>query len=342
VDTGGGSFLVAESLAKDIGLNPSGPAIDEGEGPFFPAPRPKARLGEVDLELNEGKVLIVAGSRSIAPGSDAEGLLPGHVLAKYAVVFDYPAGSFTIARPATLSHKGIKLPAPVNQRSGFPRIELELGGQPYGFLLDTGATYTMMSKASMERWTSEHTDWKTASGAAGLANMIGDPMEAGALLMRIPEMKWGPFSIKDTGVVSRPAGAFEKYMSGMMAAPIVGSIGGNVLRAFRVEIDYPTGSVYLEQTGSMEKADLDVVPITISPSADGFKIAGMSNQLIIDPPGSIHPGDKLIAIGNRPLRGLTLFQALAALKGRPGEKKALTVEREGKTIKVTVTVVHLL
>ena len=127
-----------------------------------------------------------------------------------------------------------------------------------------------------------------------------------------------------------------------MAAPIVGSIGGNILRAFRVEIDYPTGSAYLEQTGSMETADLDVVPITIGPSAEGFSIAGLSDQLIIDPPGSIHQGDKLIAIGNQPVRGTTLFQALAALKGKPGEKKELTVEHEGKTITVAVTVVHLL
>src|SRR5215472_17068212 len=156
VDTGGGAFLLAESLAKDIGLNPNGPAINEGESHFFPAPRPKARIVEFALDLNEGRVFIVPGTQSVAPGSDAEGLLPGHVLAKYTVVFDYPAGAFTIAMPATLTNKNVKLPAPVNQRSGFPRIELEIGGQPYGFLLDTGATYTMMSKDLMGRWASEH------------------------------------------------------------------------------------------------------------------------------------------------------------------------------------------
>jgi len=37
-----------------------------------------------------------------------------------------------------------------------------------------------------------------------------------------------------------------------------------------------------------------------------------------------------------------LAQALAALKGRPCEKKTLTVDHEGKPIKVAVTVVHLL
>ena len=116
-----------------------------------------------------------------------------------------------------------------------------------------------------------------------------------------------------------------------------------MLRAFRIEIDYSTGSVYLEHTGSMETGDLDVVPITISPAKDGgFAITGISNQLITDPGSSIRPGDKLISIGSQSLKGATLFQALAALKGRPGEKRALTVEREGKAIKLSATVIHLI
>jgi hypothetical protein len=282
-------------------------------------------------------------------GDDAEGTIPGHVLARNAtVVFDYPAGRFTISKAAGLQaagfrHEGNSLPSPIFQRSGFPRIELELGGHSYGFLLDTGATYTMMSRDLMDRWTVEHPDWKTASGAVGLANMVGGKMETSALLMRIPDMKWGPFPIKDAGVVSRPAGTFEQYMSRMMAAPIIGSIGGNVLRAFRVEIDYSNGRVYLKQSGSMEAGDLDVVPITISPvPGTGFVITGVSNQFVGDPPGSIHPGDRLLEIDSVPLEGATIFKALDALKGKPGQIKSLTVERDGKTIKVAAKVIHLL
>jgi len=34
-------------------------------------------------------------------------------------------------------------------------------------------------------------------------------------------------------------------MSGMMSAPIVGSLAGNVLERFRVELDYPNQTLYL-------------------------------------------------------------------------------------------------
>jgi hypothetical protein len=40
-------------------------------------------------------------------------------------------------------------------------------------------------------------------------------------------------------------GTFETYMSRMMTAPIVGSLAGNVLKRFRVDLDYPNAKLYL-------------------------------------------------------------------------------------------------
>ncbi|HJZ82516.1 MAG TPA: hypothetical protein VKD91_19285 [Pyrinomonadaceae bacterium] len=47
------------------------------------------------------------------------------------------------------------------------------------------------------------------------------------------------------GVTSQRQGTFERYMSSMMTAPIVGSLAGNVLKRFRVELDYPNAKLYL-------------------------------------------------------------------------------------------------
>jgi hypothetical protein len=38
---------------------------------------------------------------------------------------------------------------------------------------------------------------------------------------------------------------FETYMSGIMAAPVEGSLAGNVLEHFRVKIDYRNQKLYL-------------------------------------------------------------------------------------------------
>ena len=44
-------------------------------------------------------------------------------------------------------------------------------------------------------------------------------------------------------------GTFEDYMTRMMTAPIVGAVAGNVLRLFRVELDYAHEMLYLSGPG---------------------------------------------------------------------------------------------
>ena len=67
--------------------------------------------------------------------------------------------------------------------------------------------------------------------------------------MFVPGARWGPFDV-ELGVVSQREGTFERYMSGMMAAPIIGSLGGNVLKDFRVELDYEQEKLYLSRAGA--------------------------------------------------------------------------------------------
>ena len=45
--------------------------------------------------------------------------------------------------------------------------------------------------------------------------------------------------LNEFGVVSQRQGTFERYMSSMITAPIVGSLAGNVLKRFRGELDHP-------------------------------------------------------------------------------------------------------
>jgi hypothetical protein len=49
------------------------------------------------------------------------------------------------------------------------------------------------------------------------------------------------------GVTSQRAGTFERYMSGIMRTSIVGSLAGNVLKGFRVELDYANERLYLSR-----------------------------------------------------------------------------------------------
>jgi predicted aspartyl protease len=245
IDSGGGGFLLSEPLARDLGLTWG--EVSEEEGKKFAAAKtiPRVSVGEFDVQLNPERVAVVIGSDNLAPKGapgHADGLFPGHVLAQYHVVFDYPKGTFTLARTGILTPKGDALPMPVGKRSGFPRTEIEVAGKTYGFLIDTGASFTMVSEVLLKSLGSDHQDWERHAGAFGeAATLGGQTLET----MFIPAARWGPRQLERFGVVSQREGTFERFMSSMMTAPIVGSLAGNVLKRFRVELDYQNNKLYL-------------------------------------------------------------------------------------------------
>ena len=342
LDTGGGSFILVEALANDIGLKPTGPEGKAEGSRFAPTQVSSARVGEMELDLKNVRSAIALGQKSILAGDAAEGLMPGHLLARYHVIFDYPAKKFTLAEPGILKPRGARIASPIGKGSGFPRIELQIGGANYGLLLDTGATFTMISIEAMNDLGAKHADWRRATGAVGGANMVGGAMENAATMMRLAEARWAEFQLQEVAAVSRPKGTFETYMSRMMAEPIIGALGGNVLRAFRVEIDYANGATYLEKTGSLEQNDLDIVGLTLRPMQDGgYVVSAVSKQGAGDLVDKVREGDKLISVDKLQVTGAPLAEVVNALRGKIGEKKSLTIERDGNRITVQAVVARI-
>jgi hypothetical protein len=247
LDTGGGGFLIVESLARDIGLTLGATSREEGQTFADVKAAPSVSIGGFPLALKTDRTYVIVGKNNVLPPAaqaSAEGLIPGHVLAQYHVVFDYPAGTLTVAKPGSLTPVGEAIPMPVGRQSGFPRVELAIAGETHGLLLDTGASFTMVSEVLLKAWGRDHADWERHSGAFGEAATLGGmTLET----MFLPGAQWGAYQLPRFGVVSQREGTFERYMTGMMARPIVGSLAGNVLKQFRVELDYAHEMLYLSR-----------------------------------------------------------------------------------------------
>jgi Aspartyl protease/PDZ domain len=240
--------------------------------------------------------------------------------------------------------RGITVPTPVRANNGFPRIELTIGGSKFGFLLDTGASYTMISKAVLEEWSSAaNTPWPRHVGAVGAANMGIGKMETEALMTRIPEMRLGDFAIGGAGSVFRPVGTYEKSMSNAMTAPIVGALGGNVLRQFRVEIDYAAGVTYFERSGKDDPEDLNLFGLTLGEAPNHSvavkAISAAAGKTVRE---QIRPGDLLRSVDGTPVAGLSLLQIVDRLRGKPGDEKKLELERDGKPFEIQAAVTRLM
>ena len=247
LDTGGGGFLLTDALARDLGVARGETMTEEGQS-FASVTSPvRASLGAVVLKLNPERISVMVGKDNIRPNAgagQADGMIPGHVLAQYHVIFDYPARAFTLAAPGSLVPRGTSMRMRVGKGSGFPRTEWEIDGATHAMLIDTGASFTMVSEVVLKAWGERHPDWPRHPGAYGQAATLGgQTLET----MMLPQAQWGPFPLGEVGVTSQRAGTFERYMSAMMRGPIVGALAGNVLKGFRVELDYADEKLYLSR-----------------------------------------------------------------------------------------------
>lgn len=340
VDSGGNDSLwLGSKLAADIGAKAIGPA-SSGRVALKAVP---VKLGGMALDLTGVRTIVTPKGRSLGVRNDVEGLIPGRLLRNYQVIFDYPDRLFTLARPGATKPRGVKIKTPILPSSGNPRMELEIGGVTYGFLLDTGASFTMISRAVLDDWAKANTAWPAATGAVGFANMFGGKIENEALMLRLPEIGIGSISLTDVAAVSRPVGTFENSMRHVMTAPIIGSVAGNILRDFRVEIDYQNGFTYLERAASSDDADLVSIGLILEPGADGNPlVSGISSAAAADVKAQVQRGDKLLAVNDTPLQRKTLAFAAGALQGMAGARKRLSLERDGKALTVSVTIQKLL
>jgi predicted aspartyl protease len=340
VDTGGGGLLFSARLAAELALARTGPTRHEGAAEFAPVAAPSMWLGNMPLALGDAQPMELVGTTSIRPGIDAYVMLPARVLRNYQVVFDYPLRTFTLAQPGSQPPRGKPVPSPVDAKSGFARVEVEISGKTYPMLLDTGASYTMLSRSILDAWA-HALPWPSMTGAVEEANMVGRT-DAEALVVRVPGLTWGGTELPDVGIVSRRAGVYEDWMSPMMTAPIFGALAGNVLRAFRVEIDYAHGTTYLEASGTVEPDDLDSPGIVFETSPDGaYRVAGITQRAGSAIVSGVHPGDRIISVDSLTVTGATRDAVIRALRGKPGDIRHLHLERDGVRVDLDVVVQRL-
>ena len=118
-------------------------------------------------------------------------------------------------------------------------------------------------------------------------------------------------------------GNFFDWYSKKAPEPVIGWLGGNVLKGFRVMIDFPGHTTYWEQESDLDSHDLDQVGVTLEKRSGGYFIAGIaekSGKPVLD---SVQIGDKLIQIDDVQVSGATRGAIFAALHGQPGSVRLL-------------------
>ncbi|MBN1199960.1 MAG: hypothetical protein JXA23_11455 [Bacteroidales bacterium] len=122
-----------------------------------------------------------------------------------------------------------------------------------------------------------------------------------------------------------------------------GFLGPNVFNSFRVEIVYADSAVYIEKETEPDTHDMDLVGLTLKPLEDQrYTVIGVVNKKGKPVVEGIEPGDILLQISDLKTTGATMGMVIDALRGKPGEKRILILEREGKEFTVEASVERFL
>ena len=334
VDMGSPSMILKEALYRELGL-------DRGKGLVF-------RIGSLAVTVPAAEVQSDPGKpRPMGPDLAVEGMLPAGVLQRYDVGIDYREKTLTLAKPGTLRRGGIPVPFRRNEKTGLIAVNARIAGKTYAITIDDGSAYTWVRQDAARGWLGSHPDWERGIGAVGAANMTmaGDGSEAEGILLRIPEIGLGPLTLRDVGALAAAPGRspvsgldlFDWY-SRKNAVPVIGFIGGNALKAFRLTIDYSRGILYWSKQVEPDVHDLDQVGLTLRAEAGAFFVAGIARRNGRPTVEGVLPGDRLIRVGDLETAGATWGALFAAMHGRPGETRRLVLERGGRQLTVDAPV----
>ena len=273
-----------------------------------------------------------------------EGLLPAGILKKYQVVIDYARRTLTLAEPGTLGPEGLSVPFQMNEKTGLIAVGMTISGKTYRVTIDNGSAYTWLRKATAQGWLTAHPDWERGTGAVGPSNMrmADDGIEAAGILLRIPEAQLGGLRLREVGALaigpSNKNWDFIDWYSQKNAVPVIGWLGGNVLRNFRITIDYPKHVSYWLRQRESDPHDLEQVGLTLESKHGQYFVAGVAIQNGKTTVEGIEVGDQLLQIDALRMNAVNRAAIYDAMHGKPGEVRNLLLERNGKRFRVPAKV----
>ncbi len=341
VDTGNPELFLSDELARDLGIDlpAEQDATDVEGGQLEVAPPASVRIGGVALRFEGVTTKVLQEPRWLFSTMHVDANLPATVLAQYHVVFDYPRLEMTVAEPGSIEPRGERCSAAVHPTTGIVQIDAMVDGEITSFALDNGASYSFVSEEWLARLAERHPDWPRTSGALGCANIWGWwPEEPTWLVVRVPEIQWGSARLADVGIVGLPkflpdGSGIGEWYSQKSARPVAGFLGPNAFKPFRIEIDYSNGAVYFERSGGVDAHDMDLVGLTLRPVADGsYQVIGVATIDGRPAVTGVEPGDTLLEVDGLDVTGATMGTVVDALRGEPGELRALVLERDGQRI----------
>jgi hypothetical protein len=257
LDTGSSVTVFDESVSKTLGLrfNGEGNVYGPGQGSAQKlAFASHAALRFADAELDDQTVATMPldwFSREL--GRTTDGFLGSNIIRNYVVEIDYANQVLRLLDPATYSYSGPGQRLPIQFIwDNIPSVRAEVVAQDGTavtgiFLIDSGATTAIwLTKAFSEA----HPEVLSIPETIEVRNVVAVGGELNTRLGRVPAVRLGGF------VVANPSAQFSQNSSGIFATPgLAGTIGAQILRRFKVVLDYAHMEMILEPNENFNETE---------------------------------------------------------------------------------------
>lgn len=278
-------------------------------------------------------------------GQRINGVIGDDLLAHLVVELDYARRSIELYEPAPYHQPRHFKKLDVRWIDGLPtvRAKLRLGGRTVAgnFVLNTGASGgILVSREFLEANRMFPFAGKTipgsivaASGEQKVSLARGEWLELGSWQVNQPIV-----AIERSWAV--PAGEEDRERRKGKSDAVAGWIGGQILRKFRLILDFPSLRILLLPNSRFIfpiEADASGATITAAgPSLEQFEVRRIASGSPAAAAGMM-PGDRITVIDSESTSELTLAQ-IRRMLSRPGHTVVLGVERLGHHVRI---VLHL-
>jgi hypothetical protein len=337
----------------------------------------KALYGELgigegqSLKLAVGDLVLEAPAESVSDKGDGadifafpqyfgpfkvEAMLPASLFLAHRLTLDYRNRQLVIDADGRKTPAGVAVPIDLNPDSGLASVEAEIDGRSYAFVIDAGSGYSWMRGETLQPWLVAHPEWRKAEGAIGAANYnmldlpLGLEFEKRGTIARLPALRLGALEVKDVGVLGSAHGGLVDAFVGnyfwdnwqkAAASPVVGWFGPNVLRRYALTLDYPARRSYWREVADADAHDLDSIGVTLVRRGERYFVGGL-----VDTPARLRAegvavGDELLAVDGMRATGAARGALIAALHGKPGERRRLLLSRDGSSREVELPIMDM-
>lgn len=338
LDTGASGTVISETTAKDLGLKLEGEADASVQGGTIEAAFVKnaaLRLSK-DVALPDLTLAVIRLSGLEAgTGRRIDGILGYEIFDRYVVEIDYASRLVKFYEPPGYNYGGRGKTIPVSIEDNTPFAPAEVSPSlkksfPGKFLINTGLTGTL---AFNSPFVTEHKllelvqNTKTITFGSILAG------RSAGRVGRISGLRFGGFSIP------KPVASFSQDAAGADSdVQYAGMIGSEVLRRFKLIVDYSRKQIILEPNKHFSEAyEFDMSGASVSAGGEGFKIFKVRSLIESSPAteAGLQAGDTIVSINGKPTAEMTLEQIRQLFK-RAGQTYKLSIKRAEALSQITL------